>query len=120
MDRPGAPAWKFLNRSFFRVSPENIDLFIVRDRPIKVWTKAFNEFKEKSFFNRTKPIDPSATKGVEGDSEYFADMFNYFTGYLKSYTQVNEQVLAPLPLVKELVANILSSERDFSRILSNS
>jgi len=90
----------------FGVSPENIDLFMVRDRPISVDEKLFNEFKaEKNFFNRIQTIRSFAAKGVEGDSEYFADMFNYFTGYLKSYTQVNEQVLASYLLVKDLIGS---------------
>jgi transcription elongation factor GreA len=40
---------------------------------------------------------------VEVDSEYFAEMFAYFVGYLRSYSQVNEQVIASYLLVKDLI-----------------
>jgi transcription elongation factor GreA-like protein len=41
----------------FGVNPENIDLFVVRDRPISVEEKLFNEFKaEKNFFDRVQTL----------------------------------------------------------------
>jgi transcription elongation factor GreA len=42
-------------------------------------------------------------KDAEIDSEYFTEMFSYFTTYLKSYNQVTEQVVASYLLVKDLV-----------------
>jgi transcription elongation factor GreA len=90
----------------FGVNPENIDLFMVRDRPISVEEKLFNEFKaEKNFFDRVQTVRTfTSMKDAEPDSEYFAEMFNYFSGYLKSYTQVNENVVASYLLVKDLVS----------------
>jgi transcription elongation factor GreA len=90
----------------FGVNPENIDLFMVRDRPISVEEKLFNEFKaEKNFFDRVQTVRTfTGMKDAEPDSEYFAEMFNYFSGYLKSYTQVNENVVASYLLVKDLVS----------------
>lgn len=90
----------------FGVNPENIDLFMVRDRPISVEEKLFNEFKaEKNFFDRVQTVRSfTGMKDAEPDSEYFAEMFNYFSGYLKSYTQVNENVVASYLLVKDLVS----------------
>lgn len=90
----------------FGVNPENIDLFMVRDRPISVEEKLFNEFKaEKNFFDRVQTVRSfTSMKDAEPDSEYFAEMFNYFSGYLKSYTQVNENVVASYLLVKDLVS----------------
>jgi transcription elongation factor GreA len=89
----------------FGVNPENIDLFVVRDRPISVEEKLFNEFKaEKNFFDRVETIRAFTTiKTAEPDSEYFGEMFNYFAGYLKSYSTANENVVAAYLLVKNLV-----------------
>ncbi|GAB1482817.1 transcription elongation factor GreA [Treponema sp.] len=89
----------------FGVNPENIDLFMVRDRPISVEEKLFNEFKaEKNFFDKVQTVRTfTEMKGTEPDSEYFGEMFNYFAAYLKSYTQVNEGVVASYLLVKDLV-----------------
>lgn len=89
----------------FGVHPDNIDIFVVRDRPISLEEKLFNEFKaEKSFFDRIQTVRAFvAIKDAEPDSEYFGEMFNYFLGYLKSYAQVNEQVIASYLLLKDLV-----------------
>jgi transcription elongation factor GreA len=88
----------------FGVNPDNIDLFTVRDRPISLEEKLYNEFKaERNFFDRALTIRSFvAQKDVELDSEYFAEMFNYFAGYIKSYSQVTEQVVASYLLVKDL------------------
>ncbi|MDR3174566.1 MAG: transcription elongation factor GreA [Treponema sp.] len=90
----------------FGVSPDDIDLFTVRDRPISLEEKLYNEFKaEKSFFERAVTIREFASrKDAELDSEYFTEMFSYFTTYLKSYNQVTEQVVASFLLVKDLAA----------------
>jgi transcription elongation factor GreA len=89
----------------FGVSPDNIDLFTVRDRPISLEEKLYNEFKaERNFFDRALTIRGFvAQKDAELDSEYFTEMFNYFAGYIKSYSQVTEQVVASYLLVKDLV-----------------
>jgi transcription elongation factor GreA len=87
------------------VAPENIDLYTVRDREITLEEKLFNEFKaERNFFGRVQTLRSfvSHKKDLEPDSEYFAEMFAYFSGYLKSLNQVNEQVVASYLLVKEL------------------
>jgi transcription elongation factor GreA len=89
----------------FGVSPDDIDLFTVRDRPISLEEKLYNEFKaERIFFDRATTIREFVTRTeAELDSEYFGEMFAYFTGYLKSYSQVTEQVMASFLLVKDLV-----------------
>ncbi|GHU84421.1 transcription elongation factor GreA [Spirochaetia bacterium] len=86
------------------VSPENIDLYTVRDRPIGIDEKLYNEFKaERNFFDRAQTIRSFASqKDAELDSEYFTEMFAYFTGYLRSRNQVTEQVAASYLLVKDL------------------
>ena len=90
----------------FGLSPENVDIFTVRERPISIEEKIYNEFKAaKHFFDKAQAIRSyAAQKDAEMDSEYFNEMFAYITGYLKSYHQVNEQVVASYLLVKDLVA----------------
>ncbi|MDR0496797.1 MAG: transcription elongation factor GreA [Treponema sp.] len=89
----------------FGLSPENADFYTVRERPISLEEKLYNEFKAaKNFFDRAQTIRNFATqKGMELDSEYFNEMFSYFTGFLKSYNQVNEQIVISYLLVKDLV-----------------
>jgi transcription elongation factor GreA len=98
----------------FGVSPENIDIYTVRERPISIEEKLYNEFKaERNFFDRVLTIRSFVSqKEAEPDSEYFTEMFAYFTGYLRSWSQgswnqgsgnqVTEQVLASYLLVKDL------------------
>ncbi|MCL2601685.1 MAG: transcription elongation factor GreA [Treponema sp.] len=89
----------------FGISPENVDIFTVRERPISIEEKLYNEFKAaKHFFDRTQTLrNYVAQKDAELESEYFTEMFAYVAGFLK-YHQVNEQVVASYLLVKDLVA----------------
>jgi transcription elongation factor GreA len=89
----------------FGVSPDNIDLFTVRERPIGIEEKLYNEFKaQRSFFERAATIRSFVSlKNVEPDSEFFAEMFAYFTAFLRSSNQVNEQTVASCLIVKNLV-----------------
>jgi transcription elongation factor GreA len=86
------------------VVPENIDFYTVRDRPIGIDEKLFNEFKaERNFFDRVQTVrDFVSQKDVEPDSEYFTEMVAYFSGYLRNLNQVNEQVIASYLFIKEL------------------
>jgi transcription elongation factor GreA len=89
----------------FGVSPDNIDIFTVRERPISIEEKLYNEFKaERNFFDRALTIlNFVAQKDVELDSEYFSEMFSYFSGYLRSRGQITEQTVAAYLLVKDMV-----------------
>ena len=89
----------------FGSSPENADLYTVRERPISVEEKLYNEFKSAhNFFERAQSIrNYAAQKDADLDSEYFTEMFAYFAGYLKSYNQVNEQVVSSYLLIKDLI-----------------
>jgi transcription elongation factor GreA len=89
----------------FGLSPENADIFSVRERPISIEEKLYNEFKAaKNFFDRVQTIrNYTSTKDVDLDTDYFTEMFGYFTGYLKSYSQVNDQIVASYLLVRDLV-----------------
>ncbi|MDR2314094.1 MAG: transcription elongation factor GreA [Spirochaetaceae bacterium] len=111
--------------STFGVSQDNIDLFTVRDRPISIEEKLYNEFKaQKNFFDRIATIrDFESKKEAELDSEFFNEMFNYFTGYLRSYSQVNEQVIASYLVVKEMAGRHPRLDKslncDFEEIFKN-
>ncbi|MCL2319061.1 MAG: transcription elongation factor GreA [Treponema sp.] len=89
----------------FGLSAESADLYTVRERPISIEEKLYNEFKAaRNFFDRAQTIrNFAAQKEAELDSDYFTEMFAYFTGYLKSHNQVNEQVVASYLLVKDLI-----------------
>ncbi|MDR2143404.1 MAG: transcription elongation factor GreA [Treponema sp.] len=88
----------------FGVDPGNIDIYTVRERPVSVEEKLYNEFKaEKDFFDRVATIRSFvAQKDTEPDSEYFSEMLEYFSAYFRSAGQVNETVIASYLLVKEL------------------
>lgn len=90
--------------STFGVNPNNINEYMVRERAITPEEKYSNEFKaQKGFFQRIdilfKFIEDDST---DKESELLADMVSYFTGFLKSFTEVNEQVIASYLVVQEV------------------
>jgi transcription elongation factor GreA len=92
------------NSPLFGNTPDNIDTFVVRDRPISAEEKIFNQFKaEKNFYDRVQ-LMRDFFENADIDSEYFNEMFSFFTGYLKSYSSVNDSVVASFLLLKELSA----------------
>ncbi|MDR0784325.1 MAG: transcription elongation factor GreA [Treponema sp.] len=88
----------------FGVSPEDVDVWTVREHPISIEEKLYNEFKaKKNFFDRVKTIEEfAAQKEVEFDGEYWTEIFSYFTGFLKFSGYANEQVVASYLIVKDL------------------
>ena len=92
----------------FGVNPNNINEYIVRDKEISPEEKLSNEFKaQKQFFPRVDVLMKYLNEdSADKDSELFSDMYNYFTGFLKSFSQVNEQVVASYLLV-QTVSSIL-------------
>ncbi|MDR1839887.1 MAG: transcription elongation factor GreA [Treponema sp.] len=70
----------------FGVSPDNSDVFTVRERPITVTEKLYNEFTaQKDFYDRVSAIrEYASNKNASPDSEYFTEMFSYFTAFLPS------------------------------------
>jgi len=82
--------------------PEKLDLFMVRDKPITFEEKTFNKFKaESNFFDRYQTIQ-DFMKESDPDSDYFAEMFQYFTAFLKA-ANVNEQVVCSFLFVKKII-----------------
>jgi transcription elongation factor GreA len=91
--------------SAFGNIPDKLDRFTVRDKPIAFEEKTYNKFKaEKSFFDRVQTIR-EFLENVEPDSDYFAEMLGYFTGFLKSFSTVSEYTVASYLLVQRIVAS---------------
>jgi transcription elongation factor GreA len=83
--------------------PDKVDVFVIRDTPISFEEKTFNRFRaEKNFFGRLKILREFLTHS-DPESDYFGEMFNYFTGFLKAYSQVNEQVIASYLIINRLI-----------------
>ncbi|MDR2097961.1 MAG: transcription elongation factor GreA [Spirochaetaceae bacterium] len=96
------------NDSSFGVSPDNINVYTVREHSLSKEEKLYAEFKaEKKFFNRLSLIREFAhdTKNIEPDSEYFNEMAAFFSGYLKPNMPVNEYAVTSYLLLKDLAAS---------------
>lgn len=98
-------------RPEFGVNPNDINQYIVREREISKEEKYFNEFKaQKLFFSRIDIImkfvndEPASAneKAANIESEFFADMYTYFTGFLKTVTSVSDQVMGAYLTVKAI------------------
>ncbi|MCK4513641.1 MAG: transcription elongation factor GreA, partial [Spirochaetaceae bacterium] len=93
----------------FGVLTDKADHFVVRDQPITYGEKTFNKFRSaKNFFERIKVVDEfmefTETEEETGtDSEFFREMFEYFSALLKSATSTNELVVASNLLVRRIV-----------------
>ena len=85
--------------------PDKIDQFMVRDKPISFEEKTYNKYKaEKGFFGRVKTLEDYVQGGhAEPDSDWFTEMFAYFTGFLKGYTAASETVVSSWLLVQKVV-----------------
>lgn len=83
--------------------PDQIDQFVIRDTPISLEEKNFNRFKaEKTFFGRLH-IFKEFIENSDPESEYFNELFSYFTGFLKTYSSVNEYVVASYLITKQVI-----------------
>jgi transcription elongation factor GreA len=111
----------------FGVSTDNSDIFIIRDRPVSITEKLYNEFMAVSnFYDRISAIREYVNnKNASPDSELFTEMFSYFTGFLRSAGQNAEQSAASYILINELAENKRYSHLksaltvSFADILSN-
>jgi transcription elongation factor GreA len=121
----------------FAVSADNSDIYIVRDRPVSVTEKLYNEFMAvTNFYDRISAIREYANnKNASPDSEFFTEMFSYFTGFLRSAGQNAELASASYILINELAENkkyshlksaltvsfedILSNIKDISSLFKN-
>jgi len=81
----------------FGISAENTDFFVVRDRPVSVTEKLYNEFcAQKNFYDKVSAIrDYVNNKKADSDSDYFSEMFSYFSDYLKRSGETQEARRSP-------------------------
>ncbi|MBQ0003307.1 MAG: transcription elongation factor GreA [Treponema sp.] len=88
----------------FGVNTNEINQYVVRENEISVEEKFANEFKaQKDFFKRAEIIMKFVNSDeTQKDSELFADMYNYFTGFLKTITKVSDQILASYLIVQNI------------------
>jgi len=92
--------------SSFGVNPNDISMYTVREGNITPEEKLSNEFKaQKQFFARADILMKFFESDItDTSSELFAEMYTYFTGYLKNISKVTEQVLASYLIVKHIGA----------------
>ena len=87
----------------FGMLPDKADFFVVRESPVTYEEKTFNRFRaEKSFWGRLKTIQEYLA-GSDPESDYFAEIFDYFAGFLRSSAAVNEIVLSCWLLIQQIV-----------------
>ena len=113
----------------FAVSAENSDIFTVRDRPVSITEKLYNEFcAQKNFYDKVSAIrDYVNNKNTSPDSEYFTEMISYFTTFLrisrsdsddsrKSAEMINQN--AEYAVASFLLINELSANKNYSHLKS--
>jgi transcription elongation factor GreA len=86
--------------------PDRVDAFTVREKPISFEEKSWIKFKaEKGFFERARTLaELVASRTVEPDSEWFVEMFSWFTAFVKGNPAGSETVVASWLLVQRVVA----------------
>jgi transcription elongation factor GreA len=87
---------------YFGTSPEDSDTYFIRKNPITYDEDIYNKFKtEKNFDRRLDYFNEFLTHG-DIDSEFFEDMLSYFTGFISSSGNINENSLKSHLLLKNL------------------
>jgi len=82
---------------------DKIDSFMVREKPISKEEKCFTKFKAaKNFYSKYKALQDFLAV-AETESEYFTEIFNYFAGYLKAFSNVDDQVISSYFIVNDIV-----------------
>jgi transcription elongation factor GreA len=104
--------WNTEARSLLKKDPsfgnvaDRVDVFTVRDKPISFEEKTYIKFKaEKNFFERARTLAELVAAGTaEPDSEWFVEMFSWFTAFVKGNPAGSETVVASWLLVQRIVA----------------
>lgn len=80
----------------FGVNPNDINMYTVREGNITPVEKLANEFKaQKAFFARVDIFMKFFNdEEMDRTNDNFAEMYAYFTGFLKNFSKITEQVLA--------------------------
>lgn len=90
---------------YFGNLPDKLEQFENRETPISFEEKTYNKFKaEKIFFQRVITIQDFLAN-AEPDSDYFGEMFAYFTGFCKNFSTVNELVVSSYLLIQKIGDN---------------
>ena len=98
--------------STFGVNPNDISQYIVREHEISIEEKLANEFKaQKAFFARIDILMKYMNREeTDKTSELFAEMFNYFAAFVKTFDssdgtiKVTEQIVASYLVVQNVAA----------------
>lgn len=98
--------------STFGVNPNDISQYIVREHEISIEEKLANEFKaQKAFFARIDILMKYMNREeTDKTSELFAEMFNYFAAFVKTFDssdgtiKVTEQIVASYLVVQSIAA----------------
>ena len=86
----------------FGTLPESNDIYFIRKKPISYDEDMYNRFKgEKNFDKRFELFNEFVTNG-DIDSDFFEDMLQYFTGFISSPTNINENTLKSYLLLRHL------------------
>lgn len=84
--------------------PDKADVFTVREKPISFEEKTFNKFKaESSYFARLRTFVDFVDE-VSVESDYFPEMFQFFTSYLKTHGSVNEYIVCSSILAEQIIS----------------
>lgn len=84
--------------------PEKIDSFVVRDTPMSFDEKTYNRFKaERGYFGKLKILKEFLDHS-DPESEYFGEIFNYFTAFLKGDSISNEYVVSSFLIINQIVS----------------
>jgi len=83
--------------------PDKIDYFVVRDTPMSFDEKTYNRFKaEHSYFGKLK-IFRDFLVDSDPESEYFGEIFNYFTGFLKEDSNLTVFTVSSYLIITDII-----------------
>ncbi len=102
-------SWSTSARKILKEDPafgnlvDKIDSFMVRENPISKDEKAFIKFKaEKNYFTKYKTMKDFLTYSTP-ESDFFGEIFSYFSNYLKAFNNVDAQVMSSFFVIREIV-----------------
>ena len=91
----------------FGVNPNDINMYTVREGSITPVEKLANEFKaQKAFFARADIFMKFFNdEDMDRTNDNFAEMYSYFTGFLKNISKITEQVIASYLIARYVSTN---------------
>ena len=100
--------WSTAARRILKTDPAfgtvngRVDHYSVRERPISFEEKTYNKFRaDKSFFSRVQTLHEFLDH-AQAESEYLAEMFEYFAGFLKASSGQIENNVASFLITEKL------------------